>query len=638
MRIGSWMAFMVALLLSTSISAATAQPSFVHLKPGQIANIAERVPVNYVFVGLEPTSVNRAGFLANLPATYEPVVRSRLWYGVIEKLGLRYTFDHAVHFTDITWENRFFAALAGMSTPAPRTLFQDLYNSQARNVVNVGQNYFIDAPAVEKWLIDNPPAGVNTRQNTIFFISWWGRPDFRFHVYTKFDEPDPDTGNDFGRTRSSRKVIAWGGTPPDDEETGLGSRGIHRLWFYDLSAGPESWSGSWNVDDADLDGDGVADYRIPPIWEYQTRNGYRPAEGLTRDLARLARFVGIDLLFTTSPLYPPYLTPNSLPASINLDSNTYEGWAGVDASALYQKPAMLATELSKLLAHVRTTVDNQDVGFAGEAAGCYVGWLQGVTCDPRRPYPSFANLFLYNAAHLTGLFNAGADYEAPLVNYANDDSLGADILGFADDNWIDGTQSFVFSFLSPAITTLGYGLTTTQIHETGHHLGMSHPHDGWDSELGIDFGPEGSTYFAWSGDETNSIMSYVDLNWDFSQFDRDNFNRFTSAAYITNANAIALAIIRSENPSAGLGDLHQADAEIGLAVAQVAAHDYANARQHAVNAYALVRTAATKSSVRIRKAINGWTLLPPGVGAAASRKTTYSHIDRTGPRSKRSAP
>jgi hypothetical protein len=114
------------------------------------------------------------------------------------------------------------------------------------------------------------------------------------------DEPDPDTGYNFGIERESRKLIAWGGTTPDDEENGLGS--LHRLWFYDLSAGPEGWT----------------------------------------------------------------------------------------------------------------------------------------------------------------------------------------------DNWADGTQSFVFAFDSPSIRDVsGYGFTTTTIHEVGHHVGMSHPHDGYDYEADVDFGPGG---------------------------------------------------------------------------------------------------------------------------------------------------
>ena len=68
-----------------------------------------------------------------------------------------------------------------------------------------------------------PPAvGVDTRKDTIYFINWCGRSDFNVHVYTKIDEPDPDTGYNFGVNRDSRKIIAWGGTTADDEENGLG--------------------------------------------------------------------------------------------------------------------------------------------------------------------------------------------------------------------------------------------------------------------------------------------------------------------------------------------------------------------------------------------------------------------------------
>jgi hypothetical protein len=119
---------------------------------------------------------------------------------------------------------------------------------------------------VERWLAFNSPRGVDTSEPTIFFVNWYGRDDFVHHVYTKTGEPDPDTGYDFGALRDSRKLIAWGGTPPDDEETGYGKTA--RVWFHDLSAGPEAWTFNYIVDQTDLDGNGIEDYRLPPIWEY----------------------------------------------------------------------------------------------------------------------------------------------------------------------------------------------------------------------------------------------------------------------------------------------------------------------------------------------------------------------------------
>ena len=45
---------------------------------------------------------------------------------------------------------------------------------------------------------------------------------------------------------------------------------------------------------------------MPPIWEYSIY-GYRSPTLLGHDMGLLTRFVAINLLFTTSPLYDPML-------------------------------------------------------------------------------------------------------------------------------------------------------------------------------------------------------------------------------------------------------------------------------------------------------------------------------------------
>ena len=86
---------------------------------------------------------------------------------------------------------------------------------------------------------------------------------------------------------------SWGGTES-------------RTWFYDFSAGPEYNTTNWVVDVQDLNGDGLGEYRMPPIWEYAA-NGYRALSGLGSDMSLLTRYVAINLLFTTSPLYDPLI-------------------------------------------------------------------------------------------------------------------------------------------------------------------------------------------------------------------------------------------------------------------------------------------------------------------------------------------
>jgi hypothetical protein len=402
---------------------------------------------------------------------------------------------------------------------------------------------------------------------------------------------------------------------------------VRRVWFYDLSAGPESWTDNWNVDDADVDEDGVADFRLPPVWEYLTNGGFRPRSALSGDLAKVARYVAINLLFTSSPSFPPAITPPRLPRTINLDSNTYEGWEGVDASAGYIKRRLLVKELSELLPLQRLDYDNQDLPFTGEARRCYELWLVDESCVPSTGLPGFANLFAFNAANLDRTKDdAGrVDYELPMFNYATPVELSAPLLGFADDNYVDGTQSFVFAFIDASIVELGYGLTTTLIHEVGHHVAMSHPHDGYDYEEDVDYEDTGPFNFASSGDQTNSIMSYIDLNWDFSQFDRDNMNRYLAAAYTSNANRIAAAVLADPDAAKALARLRAADRLLGAAKSSFSGHRYLPAAALAGAAYREVVAAARIVGVPVASAKAGSTVAKP----AAAARTSAGHLNES---------
>jgi hypothetical protein len=623
---------LVAVLVGASVGpagSAAAAGSYGYLKPGGQPRLVEKVPVNVVFVGYEPNQVAKSAFMGELASGSEPVVRSRLWYGVTEKLGITYKYDYKLTYADKRYEDKFFKQLGKLAKPAALTTFQQAYNDQEKNILDVAGNHEIDAPSVEKWLAYNAPSGVDTRRNTVFFINWYGRSDFKHHVYTKTGEPDPDTGYDFGVQRQSRKIIAWGGTTANDEETGLGS--TRRIWFHDLSAGPESWTSNYDVDNRDLDGDGVEDYRMPPSWEYAT-GGYRAPSALAGDLGKITRYVALNLLFTSSPLYPVELPTPEPPRTLDIDDNTYEGWAGVNASEQYTTPQLLKAELAELRWRNRFSYDSQDLPYDAKAEECYLGTaVTGEACYP--DYPAGANLFVYNRENLDrALDDEGkADYEIPLFNYAVGEGVPTPGLGFADDNWVDGTQSYVFSFISPEIVEAGYGLTTTQIHEVGHHLGMSHPHDGYDSATGVDYGPGNEFYFVNAGDENNSMMSYIDVNWDFSQFDRDNSDRFLTAAYWEAANRLAATV------PAGKGKLQLkvADKLLGGASKAFAAHDYRAAYALSEKAYGTVAAIPGVDSAGVAA-----TFKAEADAARSSSKVHEPHefIDTLAPDSPRSQP
>ncbi|GIG89401.1 hypothetical protein Pen02_43370 [Plantactinospora endophytica] len=630
-------AVLTVLSLSLAPASQAANTRYPHLNPGGQPRLTERVPVNVVFLGYESNQVSRSAFQAGLPDSYDPVVRSRLLYMTEEKLGLHYTYDYRISYTDRRYEDRFFGELTRLSRPAPLTSLQTEYNAQQRNVLDITGNHHIDAPSVERWLAKNPPAGVDTRRNTIFFINWYGRSDFRFHVYTKTNEPDPDTGYNFGVERDSRKIIAWGGTTAKDEEDGLGS--THRIWFHDLSAGPESWTNNWNVDEPDLDGNGVEDYRMPPTWEY-TAGGYRAPGKLAGDLGLITRYVALNLLFTTSPLYPTELPTAEPPRSINLDSNVYEGWPGVDASKTYVKPDLLLSELRELRWRNRLDYDSQDLPFTGDAERCYRLALEDASCYPETGYPGFANFYLQNQRELarTQDDQGRVDYEMPMFSYAVPAGTPVPALGFADDNWVDGTQSYVFAFVSPEIVEAGYGLTTTLIHEVGHHIGMSHPHDGYDSASGVDYFPADEFYFVGAGDQTNSMMSYIDLNWDFSQFDHDNSDRFLTAAYNEAANRLAADVLDSPRSHRARDELAAADRLLGRAKAALADHQYATAHAYADQAYTVVVDGARQAGVPTGKVAAQMTAEAKAARTSVEANEPHEFVDSLDPEGPRSQP
>jgi hypothetical protein len=277
-----------------------------------------------------------------------------------------------------------------------------------------------------------------------------------------------------------------------------------------------------------------------------------------------------------------------------LDVNTVEWWSNVDVSKTFIKPSFIQTALNGLTTGPAVTVGaNQDLPFSGDWARCYQGFAKdNKLCfnDLYSPfYLPFATPFLAAARNTSSFLEPApvGTYRAAMVNFGvgTKPKTPGGLLGFADDNWLNGTQSGVFSFVYPEVVPLGYGMTTTMTHEYGHHSSMSHPHDGFDWATGVDYGPGGDTYYAWLGDMSDSIMSYLDLADGFSQFDQDNSARHHAAGYAKIATAIAAGL-----PSSGL--ITSANAKLGLAKAAWSARNYSQALQYAKSAYDDVVAAA----------------------------------------------
>lgn len=588
---------------SLSQAAPANPPDLSTLEPGGFRDISQDLTINVVFVGYEEGAGDRDieedAFLSELSQTYRAINRFPSFYFGNEFLGLTFNYNYNLVYAGDAFEDAFFGYMAGIADPQPLTIYQAAYNTQNARSLDVTDNHWIDAPSVEQWLADNSGAmlGLDTTQYTIFFVNWYGRDDFIHHVYTKIDEPDPDTGFNFGTGTDSRKLIAWGGTTPDDEESGLGS--LHRIWFYDLSAGPEAWTDNWNVDVADLNGNGAMEYRMPPVWEYGNNAGYRPFDNLSADLGKITRYVALDLLFTTSPLYKPAISPPVVPSDVQLDVNVFQIDPNDDGTAHFI-PELITQELGEVQPLQNYSIEINSQPFANRFEQVYLCFFDNISCFGQRLFgEAFGDLFLFFNDHLNQYLEGDADYEIPVFAFNATDALFTCCLGFADDNWADGTQSFVFAFDAPFIRDAGYGFTTTTIHEVGHHIGLSHPHDGYDYEADIDFGPGDEFYFAWSGDESNTMMSYIDLNWDFSQFDRDNMNRYLTSVYINQANVVLEKIYASPRAAQVAAQLLEADDHAAAALAAYDDMDYLSAAGEAQTAYQIVLDAAAAINVQI---------------------------------------
>jgi hypothetical protein len=572
-----------------------------------VTQFHEDIDVNVVFVGIEQDDLGD-DVLPGLPKSSAPVVRYKLFYGLEDEaqLGLDYRFAYHHVFADPAFEANFADYLTESATAQAPTLFQEQYNDQVGATANISGNSWIDAPETEAWLAANMPAS-DPSTPTVFFIDASRiAPKLGNHTYVKLNTTDPDTGYNFGEVRASRKLTAWGGTP------GTGTR----VWFYDLSAGPEGWSDNWNVDDSDLDGDGIADYRIPPIWHYTgTPLAYdHPGAGpatLAEDLGRVTRYVATNLLFASSPLYPPYYTANRIPDKVELDLNVVEWWNKVDVSATFLKPDTVQAGVDTLPAGPAVTVSaTQDLPFSGDWARCYQGFVKDkkLCYNDLQPgvYAPFADPFLSAARNQSTSLDkpGGSTYEAALIGYGAGakPKNPAGLLGFADDNWLNATQSGVFGFVYPDVVAAGYGLTTTMIHEYGHHSSMSHPHDGYDPENDVDYGPGGETQYAWLGDMSHTIMSYMDLATEFGQFDQDNSARHHAAGYAKIANAIAANAPRAT--------FEEADGLLVEAQNALSNHQYQLMLTKAKAAYESVVATAGPPAVTVLQP-STWTLAGP---------------------------
>jgi hypothetical protein len=202
--------------------------------------------------------------------------------------------------------------------------------------------------------------------------------------------------------------------------------------------------------------------------------------------------------------------------------------------------------------------------------------------------------------------------------------------GSTDPDFQTGEPTFVTELdVAPPPGYISFdSMTGTTIHETGHFVGLSHPHDGYDSTSGIGFDPEGAFNFSWDSDESATPMSYLPGGGSltFDRFDRDNMSRWQVGRLLDLADADAAAILSGNHSSQIDAQLTEADADFSRAVAALHQSDWLAAATAAVAGYAEMQRADAAAGVTPASQV-------PGKAGAAGKASAAGkgghHVRRT---------
>ncbi len=636
-------------------------PRLVNLTPGTDLRIQQNVDVNVVLVGMDGL-VDPAALLAQ-PAMVP-------WNGVPQAngrgqtfMGQRFDFRYHVTVAPSWFEDALFGLLRQVAAPqAPIPIFSglpplpitpaqaiyDFCNLDPAidpghgcsfdplvprvNRRSITQNYLLDASFVEKVLSQNLPPllGVDVTRPTIVLLNWWGRADYVDHIYLDPNEPDPDTGAPRGLF-AANELAGYGGTSHVDPETcGQGDCVFHRLWFYDMSAGPMLRTGGFDlVADVPrflanpLRGD-APDYRFHHTADYGTPSGtYRPLNTIVDDSALLTGAVFVSGIAFAGPIYPPGLTPPKQPHRLVLDVNRWS-FDGQSFAGLLDVPHMLG-KMNALPYEFGAEVTDRPQGLDSElgrvwscslSSGYYTYQLGQSCYGNRNGGFAFNDVQSYFNDHQFQFLTGAPDYEVPIFQFNVPPSLAAYFAGIAITNYgglIGWTptifpntrQSFVITSTTPLTnTTLGHGGLLE--HETGHHLGFSHPFQGYvciTETCGVgEFVPLSGnpyTWFSQSGQYVTGVMTYARVNNDYSRFELDNLQRWLTWQYLDLSNFIVSQLASSPQADSVATALTDADAKAGAALAAYQQYEYAAAVEQARASYDTLAAAADAIHVKL---------------------------------------
>lgn len=461
------------------------------IEPPENFVVNSTIPINVVFLGFNETFIDTTTIDSDLTHWYAPRIRIPMDYaGGNFTLDINYFMSNATTLEDDF--TSFLSSIAYVIDPPDDLLSYDPTATGA---------YLFSAVDTITWLDNNINSyfGEINGSYCLYLIdsyTWNYIPDY---YYYDFEMLDPDTGLE----SSENLTICYGGEYPN--------RGI----FIDLSAGPVNY----HEGETSEANEGVSATTITPIWEY-----IFPQDKAIFN-ANLTEYIQetIDMVFTPSYLYEPsisdiydlsvYILDNTSLGDIYANPTNY-----IDTIAVTNALEALIPFADWSTSYSVDYLDNH-VNLQQVIKDTYEATDHVVHPNAINPYQPVIDYLDTNRAEF------GMTTETiPVFIFAWDEDLYFDFAGAlggaeADAN---GNPLMVLCGYNPLIQP-NSGYTKLIIHEVGHILGLSHPHDGWSWDKYFDTG--NPMVQDWLRDLISTPMTYAHQDTVFSTFDYDLLDR-----------------------------------------------------------------------------------------------------------------
>jgi hypothetical protein len=510
---------LVSLVLFFSIppalSTSTSQFSTIMIR-------AVPLTIKIVFVGFDPNTIDQdyLNWKGNL---IQSSVNNVLGNGNLT--GVDYSLTYDFFFTSAAFQQSLTKYLQSIQVK------KLTYNPWFRTMMT---NYFYDADKVQSWLVNNNASygGFPSNGDVFVFTNMTTLPSLT-SSQLETDNPTSATPHYYSEHFTDLDLnysiryrdfsVAWGGDS--------------RLWFVDMSAGPDFWT--WSTPESvpfipmqlalDL-------YQL----NLHTSNG---KEWLTQYLADYIYDAVLNLavpVFVYQPIYS-----HTYRFVVNVIDNRTDKEKDAVAIKETLHPEIVRSAFVDLMPYSDIVVEAHFIN-ASDDPGLQAAIIQSTVSPPVdlgiSPYVDTRPLYRYLQEHLTDFVGTvrkdSTESTVPVFAFAFSSGI---YFGYTYKWYVATSKTIEDSFVgislgdmsligmtqndfqkgdsvSPAQPGKGTGFTQSVIHEAGHSLGLIHPHQ-----------------FSYLEDFVASAMSYWSWVYKFSQFDKDALNRAHADELINSA-------------------------------------------------------------------------------------------------------